>query len=257
MIFYKGYNSMISLEKNSVLSITAKTFRFFIVMLSLTFLLPTNLIAQDGPQSMLELRKIALNFIKDHYNPATETRVQFSRWDKRIKLHKCNSTKIKAFYPGKQQHLGNISIGLRCMDKTPWTIYLRAHITSQQKIVHAKQFINRGKVITNNDLIVEIIEVSNTNTHFYHSPKGIIGKVAKRNIRPGSKISASALKAALVIKRGQEVMIVAKTSGLIIRTKGKALSDGSIGQVVKVKNSRSKRVLQATVVAPNTVEVNM
>lgn len=248
---------MIFIEKHTIFHSTAIIFRIIIVAFSLTFFLPTNLTAQDGPQSMLELRKIALNFIKKHYDPATETRIQFSRWDKRIKLQQCDSSKIKAFYPGKQQHLGNVSIGLRCQAKTPWTIYLRAHISARLNVVHAKHFINRGTVISKNDLVVEIIEISNANTHFYQHQKDIIGKVAKRSIRAGSTISARAIKVALVIKRGQQVTIVAKTAGLLIRTKGKALSDGSIGQIVKVKNSRSNRVLQATVVAANTVEVNM
>ncbi len=248
---------MINIKKHKTSQSTAKKFRGLILMLCLSFVLPTCLTAKDGPQSMLELRKVALNFIKNQYDPTTNTRVQFSRWDKRIKLHQCDSKKIQAFYPGKQQHLGNVSIGLRCLEKATWTIYLRAHISTQQKIVHAKRFINRGTVITKNDLTIEIIEVSNSNKHFYHNPKEIIGKVAKRNIRIGKKISGTSLKAALLIKRGQEVMIIAKTSGLLIRTKGKALSDGSIGQIVKVKNSRSKRELQATVIAPNTVKVNM
>ncbi|MFV2059509.1 MAG: flagellar basal body P-ring formation chaperone FlgA [Gammaproteobacteria bacterium] len=248
---------MININKNSMFNSPAIIVPTLIVILGLTFFLPTNLTAKDGPQSMLELRKIALLFIQKQSRPNAEKRIQFARWDKRIKLHKCDSSKIQAFYPGKQQHLGNISIGLRCQEKPSWTIYLRAHISAQQKIVHAKHFITRGTVITKNDLIIEKIEVSNSNRHFYHSKKDIIGKVAKRNIRMGIKISAMALKPALVIKRGQEVMIVAKAAGLIIRTKGKALSDGAIGQIVRVKNTRSKRILQARVVAPNTVEVNM
>jgi flagella basal body P-ring formation protein FlgA len=206
---------------------------------------------------MLELREIALNFIKNQNAADANARIQFARWDKRLKLAPCDKNKISAFFPGVQQRLGNVSVGLRCNDIKSWTIYLRVHISIQQSIVLSKRFINRGTVITRADLVVDNIQVSNPNTHYFQDPREVIGKVAKRSISIGKKISATSLKAAMIIKRGQEVTIIASTAGIIIRTKGKALSDGAKGQVVKVKNSRSKRELQATVIAPNIVKVNM
>ncbi len=248
---------MISLHKKNKNGIPAIFFRFCILIFALNSFMPTSLSAKTGSQSMLQLREIALNFIKNQSQENESIHIKFARWDKRLKLAKCSKNKITAFYPGKQQRLGNVSIGLRCNDQQPWTIYLRLHITKQQNIVHAKRHISRGTIITKNDLVIENIEISNANTPLYHSKKNIIGKVARRSISIGKIITATALKPAIIIKRGQEVIIIAKTSGIIIRTKGKALSDGSIGQVVKVKNSRSKRELQATVIAPNTVKVNM
>lgn len=248
---------MITKGKNKKISFPAIIFRYSLVMLGLTFLIPANLTAKDGAQSMLELRRLALNFIQEQYTPGTKTSIKFARWDKRLKLSKCDSTKIETFYPGKQHRLGYVSIGLRCHDKKPWTIYLRAHISMQQNIVHAKHLISRGTVITKSDLVVDSIKVFSSNSRYFESTNDIIGKVAKRSIARGKKITAASLKPAIIIKRGQQVMIIAKISGLLIRTKGKALSDGVKGQLVKVENNRSKRELQATVIAPNTVKVNM
>ena len=220
----------------------AAIFRYLILLFGLSIVIPSSLTAKSGPQSMLELRKIALNFINKQNRSKGETRIEFSRWDKRIKLTKCNSKNIEPFYPGKRHRLGNVSVGLRCNEKKTWIIYLRAHITQQLNIVHSKRFISRGSVISKDDLVIEKIEVSNNSTKYFHSPSEIVGQVAKRSIGIGKKISANSLKPAMIIKRGQEVMIIAKTAGILIRTKGKALSDGSKGQIVKVKNSRSKNV---------------
>ncbi len=248
---------MISLNKINKNRVPAIFFRLNILIFSLSIAIPANLTAKDGPQSMLELREIALNFIKNQSQKNDNTRIKFARWDQRLKLAKCDKNKITAFYPGRQQRLGNVSIGLRCNKQQSWTIYLRVHITTQQNIVHSKRHISRGTIITKDDLVIENIEVSNSNTPYFHLKKNIIGKVAKRSITVGKVITATTLKPAIIIKRGQEVVIIAKISGIIIRTKGKALSDGSKGQIIKVKNSRSKRELQATVIAPNTVKVNM
>jgi len=235
----------------------ATLFRCTLLVMALNYLIPTSLTAKDGPQSMLELRRLALEFIQQQNSTGENPRIEFARWDTRLKLSKCDSHKIQVFYPGKQQRLGNISIGLRCLEGKSWTVYLRAFITVQQKIVLSKRFISRGKVITKEDLVIDTIEVSNSNRRYFDSPSSIIGQVAKRNIPVGRKILATTLKPAMIIKRGNEVVIIARTAGILIRTKGKALSDGAIGQIVKVKNSRSQRELQATVIAPNTVKVNM
>jgi len=236
---------------------TAKIFRKLLVVVVISCIIPTDLSAKDGPQSMLELRRLALNFIQQQNDSSSNSRIEFARWDTRLKLSKCDSNKIQVFYPGKQQRLGNVSIGLRCLEGKSWTIYLRAFITMKQKVVFSKRFIGRGNVITKDDLVIDTIEVSNTNRKYFHLTKNIIGQVAKRNIRIGQKISATVLKPAMIIKRGHEVTIIARTAGILIRTKGKALSDGAKGQIVKVRNLRSKRELQATVIAPNTVKVNM
>lgn len=235
----------------------ANIFRSTLLVLILCCIIPTGLTAKDGPQSMLELRRLALNFIQQQTTTNKNSRIEFARWDTRLKLSKCDSSKIQVFYPGRQQRLGNVSIGLRCLEGKPWTIYLRAFISTHLKIVHSKHFIKRGKVITKHDLIVETIEVSNSNSKYFSSSNDIIGQVAKRNIPIGQKILATVLKPAMIIKRGHEVTIIASTAGILIRTKGKALSDGAKGQIVKVRNTRSKRELQATVIAPNTVKVNM
>ncbi|VAW94145.1 hypothetical protein MNBD_GAMMA22-2161 [hydrothermal vent metagenome] len=248
---------MISLKKKNKSIIPAIFFRRFILVFICSISIPTNIAAKDGFQSMLELREKAFNFIKSQAKNNPTMRIEFARWDHRLKLSKCDKNKITAFYPGKQQRLGNVSIGLRCNKQHSWTIYLRAHITMQQNIVLSKRFISRGTVINKDDLVIENIKISNANIQFFHLKKNIIGKVAKRSIASGKVISATALKLATIIKRGQQVVIIAKTSGIIIRTKGKALSDGAKGQIVKVKNSRSKRELQATVIAPNMVKVNM
>ncbi len=248
---------MINIMKFKKSQTPAQLFRYLILPFCISIILPADLMAKAAPQSMLELRKLALNFIQQHYSPKSGVHIEFARWDSRIKLKHCDSKKISAFFPGKQQRLGNVSVGLRCSEKSKWTLYLRAFVTMKQDIVHARRFISRGTVISKNDLVIDNIEISNSNTKFFHKPHNIIGKVAKRNIAIGRKISATALKPAIIIKRGQEVNIIAQTGGILIRTKGKALSDGAKGQIVKVKNNRSKRELQATVIAPNTVKVNM
>jgi len=65
------------------------------------------------------------------------------------------------------------------------------------------------------------------------------------------------VQAPRLIKAGQEVILLATTPQLEVRMKGKALSDGSRGDIIQVRNVRSKRVIEGVVTDIGTVRVNM
>jgi flagella basal body P-ring formation protein FlgA len=58
-----------------------------------------------------------------------------------------------------------------------------------------------------------------------------------------------------IIKRGERVMITAAKSGIGIRMNGIAQSDGNRGQVIRVKNQNSERVINAIVTGIGEVTV--
>jgi flagella basal body P-ring formation protein FlgA len=65
------------------------------------------------------------------------------------------------------------------------------------------------------------------------------------------------LKLQKVVKRGEQIILVAATSAMEVRMNGTALEDASVGQTIKVKNSSSKRVVEGVVQAPGIVKVTM
>ena len=60
-----------------------------------------------------------------------------------------------------------------------------------------------------------------------------------------------------LVKRGDIVTILAEIKGLTVRVNGNALTDGHRGDEIRVKNQRSKRILQAEVIGPGTVRVRL
>ena len=83
----------------------------------------------------------------------------------------------------------------------------------------------------------------------------VIGKQAKRNINLRYPISLDAFKPALLIKRGDMVLITARRGLITIRQQGKALQDGELGKQINIRNSASDRVIRAVVVGPQQVRV--
>ena len=65
------------------------------------------------------------------------------------------------------------------------------------------------------------------------------------------------MKEPLAVKRGQRVDLVALAGGLEVRMTGEAMSDGTPGQRIKVRNLRSKRVVDGIVKSSTTIQVAM
>ena len=58
-----------------------------------------------------------------------------------------------------------------------------------------------------------------------------------------------------LVCRNDSVLIRAGQSGLAIVTTGKALSDGAIGDEIRVQNSKSKRIIDGVITAVGEVSV--
>ena len=67
----------------------------------------------------------------------------------------------------------------------------------------------------------------------------IVGKVARLTLLPGHAIPFAGVSNRKVVANGAEVRLIYSEGGLLIMTTGAALQDGSIGDVVRVRNSDS------------------
>ena len=60
-----------------------------------------------------------------------------------------------------------------------------------------------------------------------------------------------------IVCKGEMVTILANSSSFQIKTNGTALSDGTVGEQVRIKNNRSGKVISARVKAINKVVINL
>lgn len=75
------------------------------------------------------------------------------------------------------------------------------------------------------------------------------------NIRAGYPITSRSLRLRSVVKRGRHLDALLETDGLKVTAKVEALEDGIPGQVVRVRNIRSKRELKGRVQDEQTIQV--
>jgi flagellar basal body P-ring formation protein FlgA len=85
----------------------------------------------------------------------------------------------------------------------------------------------------------------------------MIGKSPRRPLEAGIPVRLGDLALPLLVHKGQLVTIQLRTSTLELTAQGTALEDGANGAQVRISNTKSSRVIDATVTAPGTVAVSL
>jgi flagella basal body P-ring formation protein FlgA len=106
-------------------------------------------------------------------------------------------------------------------------------------------------------LVLVSKEIGPASQSYFRNSQQAIGFVAKRSIPAGRILTAHMVQAPRLVQAGQQVILLATTPQLEVRMKGKALSDGSEGDVIQVRNLRSRRVVEGVVTHAGVVRVNM
>jgi len=89
----------------------------------------------------------------------------------------------------------------------------------------------------------------------YSDPRRVVGREARTILYAGRPIFPKDIGPLSVVKRNQTVAMTYRHGALVIRTEGRALSGGGIGEKIRVMNSSSRATVLATVTAPGQVEV--
>jgi flagella basal body P-ring formation protein FlgA len=90
---------------------------------------------------------------------------------------------------------------------------------------------------------------------FVSSRALIVGKVARLTLLPGHAIPFAGVANRKLVSNGQAVRLVFSEGGLLIMTTGAAMQDGSVGDIVRVRNSDSGVTVSGSVQADGTVSV--
>ncbi|MDN6073208.1 MAG: flagellar basal body P-ring formation chaperone FlgA, partial [Enterobacterales bacterium] len=111
----------------------------------------------------------------------------------------------------------------------------------------AKNTLERGAVISPSDIELKKRNISSSRAGVITNPDEVVGLTVKRRIRDLQPISPAQLDQPIMVDRGQRVVMIAEQDGIEARTMGEAMKKGRKGDMIKVKNESSQRVVSAVV----------
>ena len=144
-------------------------------------------------------------------------------------------------------------LDLSCADTPGWSVTALVQASVFLPAVHAARVIERGQTIAAEQLQLQEVNVGRASRGFYNSLDEVVGQGAKRRVRAGQLIAPNLLAAPLLIRRGQQVTIIASQDGISASATGEAMANGREGEVIRVRNLGSQKVIEAQVVEEGVV----
>ncbi len=201
------------------------------------------------------LEQISAQYLEDNHIIGRHT-VKIGRLDPRLRLPQC-SIPLQASLESPAQPIGRVTVRVRCDSNAPWTIFVPAHVNLYRNVAIALRSMPRNSIVQAADVQLSERDVSSLRQGYILDLENVIGKKLTRPVQPSRVISANSLKAAAAIEKGDAVVISAHGNSMSVRMPGIALEEGAIGQQIRVRNTRSQRIVHARVTAPGQVEVAM
>ncbi len=151
----------------------------------------------------------------------------------------------------------NTTVKISCNGENTWSIYLPVNIKIYQPVVTTNRPMSRDEIITAEVVNLKNIDITNLNQGFFSDPIMVIGHVMRFPVKAGNVLTPSSIAKNKLVKRGDRVNIAIEDPELIVYMQGESLEDGGLGDNIKVRNISSKRIVEATIIAPGKVQVHM
>ncbi len=178
--------------------------------------------------------------------------ITVSKIDPRVNIKPCQSP-LSANIPENSKGR-NVNVKISCSDSISWQLYIPVRIKTMVELLVATSTISKGSVLdTDNTAIIFKDEATLRGEIISHN-NGILGAKAKRGISKGSAITKRNI---CLVCKGESVTIIARSKSFLIKTTGTALSNGAVGDQVRVKNKQTGRTVTGKVKAINQVVITL
>jgi len=216
-------------------------------LIAMLFLLPCANIGAAQHHALDDIRATVHDFVQSTLPERDlEYSINLKKLDPRLRLAACTQP-LEAWYPGQGRRAGNLTVGVRCNGENSWSLYVPVQINYYEDVVVAARPVQRGALLTREDIRLERKNISFHADSYFTDPTDLIGQEMVHSLQVGYVIRDRNLKTPVIIKRGQQVTLLAQSETFEVRMNGKAMADGVIGQRIRVKNLRSDRIVEGVV----------
>jgi flagellar basal body P-ring formation protein FlgA len=188
--------------------------------------------------------------------PVTEGQVQVQggRLDPRLRLPLCDQP-LDTFAATPAAAGGNTSVGVRCDGERRWSIYVPVRVSHSREVVVLIHSVARDQTLSENDVSTMFAEVGQLGAGFFTREEEVIGQRMRRSAAAGTILSPVLVDRPPMIARGDRVTLVSGHRGIAVRAPGEALSNGHLGERLRVRNLSSGKVVEGMVRGSGHVEV--
>lgn len=132
---------------------------------------------------------------------------------------------------------------------------LRFRVHSYEQVMVLNKTLPVNHAVTMDDIRIERIDTARARTGYITDTSKILGMVMRRTVQADKVLTLSMLQKPVIITYMANVNIISNVNSIEVKTLGQALQEGREGQLIRVKNVTTKKVVTAKVIDESTVEV--
>lgn len=180
--------------------------------------------------------------------------VRAARLDSRVRLARCAGPLAASLLSGSQLQ-SNDTVAVRCRRGAHWTIYVPVRVQARLRLWALRAPEPQGARLTPADLAPVTRLVSGMVAGYVTDLAVLAHSTLREPLPAGALLETRDLRQDFVVRHGQRVTLVAAIDGIRVHASGVALEDGRYGELIRVENRSSHKVLQGTVGSGHVVYV--
>ena len=154
--------------------------------------------------------------------------------------------------PGPRRFFVAVSVAQREI-KRAW---VQAEVHVFDNVVVTSRPLANHEPFSHDNVRIERRELSALTVRALTRLEDVLGKNAAYVLRMNAIVTAAMVKRPRVVRRGGGVTMFLETRGLRVAARGQALQPGSVGDVIRVKNASSGKIIEGQIIDAHTVRVN-
>jgi flagella basal body P-ring formation protein FlgA len=176
--------------------------------------------------------------------------------DSRLKLEPC-ATGLDIQFRDRNKKHGQTSLEISGPHPVSWRIYLPVRIDLFDNALVTRKPVLRGQALTPDLFKLRKVRISDQARGYFSDPKQLERMQSAKILKTGTVLNPAHLTAQNIVERGQRVTLMVDIQGLTVKTTGKAMQSASVGDVIKVRNLHSERIVEGRVTADGDVRVGL
>ena len=209
-------------------------------------------------ESLENIANTAITYAENLVDEAAYTNVSINtdNLDQRLKLPQC-SRSLNVVPAGSNNNPSRFIVGVQCQGEKPWKVYVPVNIDATIMVATSNSTLPRGTILSETDISLEEHSIQQLPLGYLSKLNKIKGMELTRQLNSGTIITNTMIKPRQLVKRGQEVTILAIGDNIEIRMNGTAKANGAKGEWIPIENRTSGRNIEAMVVSEQVVKVKM
>jgi flagellar basal body P-ring formation protein FlgA len=137
--------------------------------------------------------------------------------------------------------------------KTLRCFWITAAVAVNAEILVAAKRISLGKIVQAGDVEIKAVAIADLRGAYARSFEDVVGKAAGRIYSPGDPVRCESFTVPSLVKSGEIIQLRLEREGIALTSQARAIEDGSLGQVIRVRNVEFSSIVKAQVTGRSQV----